>query len=284
MTARFFGQYLIASGLVTAPQLLAALEYQERNNAKVGDCVVTLGLGTRFEVEQVRAVQATEDLRFGDAAQKLGLLTPEQVERAVSVRESAHVRLGAALVTLGYLKAAEVERAAAAFLAAEADLEPEIVAVPTDLPLRGAVTALFHVADKLLLRVCDLTSKAERLRVMRDVLPLSDRNARVALSGAIDSAVLLCVPHAIAVDLAGRFSGELPPDEASVDGIVCELATILCTNLQSVLAEQGTRVQLAAPESIPARVSMPAGASVALVPFVTQRGQVLVGLTLPDAG
>ena len=282
IVARFFGQYLVAKGIVTAPQLLAALEYQDRNNAKVGDCMVTLGLGTRFEVEHVRAVQARRDLRFGEVAQKLGLLTQDQVLSAVQARERAHVRLGAALVTLGYLSAAQVERAAAAFLAAEAEAEPDVLAVPSELPLRAVAAELFALAHKLLLRVCDLTSKTERLRIVRDVLPLSDHNARVALSGAFDSSVLLCVPHAIAFDVAGRFSGELAPDDDSIDAIVCELATLLCGNLQSVLAERRTHVQIAAPERVPARVSMPPGSSVALVPFVTQHGQVLVGLAQPE--
>jgi CheY-specific phosphatase CheX len=280
MTGRFFGQYLIAHGLITAPQLLAALEYQERNNAKVGACVVTLGLGTPFEVEHVRAFQAKQDLRFGEAAAQLGILSADEVQRVVDARESARVRLGAALVALGYLSADQVESAAAAFLAAS-DADEPAVAVPDDMPSREAAIDLFYLAHKLLLRVCDLASKTERLRVLRGVLPLSDHNARVAFTGAIDGSVLLCVPHAIAAELAGRFSGEVAPDEASIDAIVCELANLLCGNLQSVLAEQGKRVQLSAPERIGARVSMPPGNSVALVPFVTQRGQVLIGWSLP---
>jgi CheY-specific phosphatase CheX len=281
MRARFFGQYLIAHGLVTSPQLLAAIEYQDRSNSKVGNCAVTLGLATPFEVEQVRALQAREDLRFGDAALRLGVLSDDEVERAIAARESAHIQLGEALVALGYLSPAQVEAAAAQFIAAEARLEPEVVTVPDDLPLRDVAFELFHLAHKLLLRVCDLTSKTERLRVIRDVLPLSDRNARVVLAGAIDSSVLLCVPHAIATDVASRFSGEVAPDEASVDGIVSELANLLCGNLQSVLAEQGIRVQVSEPERVAVRVSMPPGSAVALVPFVTHRGQVLVGLGLP---
>ena len=281
MRARFFGQYLIANGVITAPQLLAAIEYQSRNNSKLGESVVALGLATPFEVEKVRALQATQDLRFGEAAQKLGVLGADEVERAAAVRESAHIQLGEALIALGYLDKQQVEQAAAAFLAAEAELEPEVVTIPADLPRREVAFELFHLAHKLLLRVCDLTSKTERLRVMRDVLPLSDRNARIAISGALNGSILLGVPHAIGHELAARFSGELAPDEAAIDAIVAELARLLCGNLQSVLAEQGVRIELGTPERLAARVSMPPGSRVALVPFVTHRGQVLVGLSLP---
>jgi CheY-specific phosphatase CheX len=281
MTARFFGQYLVAQGVITAPQLLAAVEYQSRNNSRLGELAVALGLATPFEVEQIRALQATEDLRFGEAALKLGVLAADDIERAAAARASGHVQLGEALIALGYLDQKRAEQAAAAFLAAEAELEPEVVTIPADLPRRAVAFELFHLAHKLLLRVCDLTSKTERLRIIRDVLPLSDRNARVAISGAFQGSVLLCLPQAVAFDVAARFSGEIAPDDDAIDAIVAELANLLCGNLQSVLADQGTRIQLGAAEHLAARVSMPPGSRVALVPFVTHRGQILVGLSLP---
>jgi CheY-specific phosphatase CheX len=281
MRARFFGQYLVARGVITAPQLLAAVEYQARNNSKLGEFAVALGLTTPFEIEQIRAFQATEDLRFGEAALKLGVLAPEDIERAASAHETGHVHLGEALIALGYLEPEQVEKAAAAFLAAEAELAPEVLTIPADLPQREVAFELFHLAHKLLLRVCDVASKTERLRVVHDVLPLSDRNARVAISGAIQSSVLLCLPQAIAFDVAARFSGEIAPDEAAIDAIVGEMANLLCGNLRSVLAAQGTHIEIARAEHVGARVSMPPGTRVALVPFLTHRGQALVGLSLP---
>ncbi|MFI5306458.1 MAG: hypothetical protein ACHQ53_03835 [Polyangiales bacterium] len=279
--ARFFGQYLVANGKVTAPQLLAAVELQDRNNAKLGDCAVSLGLATPFEVERILALQAKEDLRFGEAAVKLGVLDDDQVRRVRATQADGHVQLGEALVTLGYLKPAEVEAAAAQFLTAEARLEPDVVTIPDALPLREIAFELFHLAHKLLLRVCELANKTERLHVMQDVLPLSDHNARLAISGDVRSSVLLGLPHEIAFELARRFSGELPPDEHQVDEIVLDLVSLLCANLQSVLAEQGYRVELGTAELLGTRMSMPPGARVAIVPFVTHRGQVLVGLSLP---
>jgi CheY-specific phosphatase CheX len=166
-------------------------------------------------------------------------------------------------------------------MAAEAELAPEVVTIPADLPYREIAFELFHLAHKLLLRVCDLTSKTERLRVMRDVFSLSDRNARVAISGAVQSSVLLCLPDAIAFDVAARFSGELAPDDDAIDSIVAELANLLCGNLQSLLDGRGTRVEAARAARVAARLSMPPGSCVALVPFLTHRGQVLVGLSLP---
>jgi CheY-specific phosphatase CheX len=282
MRARFFGQHLLASGLISAPQLLAAVEYQDRNNPRLGSYAVSLGLVTPFEVEQIRALQAREDLRFGEAAVQLKLLTEEQVQEVLAKQDHAHVPLGEALIALGYLSAQQVETAAVEFMAAEEQLEPEVVTIPEDLPLRELAVELFHLTHKLLLRVCDLTSKTERLRVVGDVVPLSDRNAAVALSGAINTTVLLCLPETVAFEVAKRFSGELTPSEQDLENIVCELATILCGNLQSVMAERGTRLQLAPAELVGSRISLPPGRRFALVPFVTHRGQVLVSLSLPS--
>jgi hypothetical protein len=289
MKPRFFGQYLLANGLINAPQLLAAVEYQERNNPRLGELALSMGLATQFEVEQIQALQATHDLRFGEAAQRLGLLEGAEVVRVLAAQSDRHVLLGHALAALGYLTPTEVEAAAAEFLTREALLEPESATIPEDLPLRRVAFELFHLAHKLLLRVCELPSKTERLRVVTDVVPLSDRNVLVSLRGTLDpetpsvtdSGVLLCVPQQIAVDLATRFSGEIAPAETAVNDVVSELAGILCSNLRSVLAEQGARIEIGEAEVIPSRLSLPPGRRMAVVPFVTHSGLVMVCLALP---
>jgi hypothetical protein len=284
MRARFFGQFLLSNGTITAPQLLAATEYQERNNPKLGELAVSLGYATPFDIAQVRSLQATQDLLFGDAALRLGVLSDVQVQRIIEAQEHRHVSLGEALVALGYLTREQVEAAAASFLTEEARIEPEVVTIPEDLPLREVAFELFHLTHKLLLRVCNLASKTERLRVLTDLVPLSDRNACVAVSGAMQTAVLLCLPHEIAYDMASSSSatGDAPPTESDADAIVCELASLLCSNLQSVLAERGVRIELGSAEVVGPRVSLPPGRRVAVVPFLTHKGQVLVSLALPS--
>ena len=58
--------------------------------------------------------------------------------------------------------------------------------------------------------------------------PLSDRNVIVPLRGTLpaelgstlDGAVLLCLPNAIAVDVASRFSGDEAPSDDAINGVV----------------------------------------------------------------
>jgi CheY-specific phosphatase CheX len=292
MKPRFFGQHLLANGLITSPQLLAAVEYQERHNPRLGELAVELGLLTTFEVERIRALQARQDLRFGDAAKELDLLATEDIERIVAAQLDRHVPLGQAMAALGFLAPDQVERAAAEFLTEEARLQPEVMTIPDDLPLRRVAFELFHLAGRLLTRVCELQAKPEKLRVVTDIVALSDRNVIVTLrgelsaalgGGTLDGAVLLCLPNSIAVDVASRFSGDDAPSDEAVGAVVCELANILCGNLMSVLAEQGARLEVGEPEILPPRVSLPPGRRMALVPFVTHQGLALISLALPPA-
>ena len=148
---------------------------------------------------------------------------------------------------------------------------------------RDLAFELFHLAHKLFLRVCDLASKTERMRIVSVVLPLSDRNVRVAITGAVETSVFLSVPDRIASDMASRFSGEDPPSDEDMDNVVCELGALLCRNLESVIAEQGRRLQCGEPELVAPRVSLPPGRRFAVVPFLTHHGQIVVSFALPPA-
>ncbi|MDH5671004.1 MAG: hypothetical protein OEZ06_02585 [Myxococcales bacterium] len=280
MKARFFGQHLLSKGLITAPQLLAAVEYQNRNNNKLGEFAVDRGLATAFEVEQIRALQTREDRLFGEAAISLGILSPGQVSELVETQRDAHLELGQALTELGYMDCPEVERAAAEFLTEEAQRQPDVVTLPQDLPDREIAFEVFYLANRLLLRACDLVSKTEPVRVMPSPVPLSDRNAGIEVSGAHQCMLLVGLPHDIAASTAGRFSGELAPDEAAIDGVVLELVHLLADNLRSVLAERGRRLHLSNAQRLRTPLLLQADRAMTIVPFVTHQGQVLVGMSV----
>lgn len=279
MRPRFFGQYLLSQGLITAPQLLAAVEYQERSNTRVGEHAIARSLLTPFEVEQIRALQTREDLFFGGAAIKLGILTAGQVRDLLADQSERHVMLGDALAELGYLDPVKAEQSLAHFLSSEDALEPEVVTIPEDLPHRDVAFELFHIAHKLLRRAWNLDNKTDRVRVASGPITLSDRNARVQLTGAAETQVFVCVPFEIAQEAARALTGELEPVDEDRDRIVREFSNLLCANLQSVLAEQGRRLHLDEAETLSSRVSLADDTQASIVTFLTHRGQVHVGMT-----
>lgn len=276
---RFFGQYLLARGLLTPPQLLAAVEYQEHRNTRLGEHAVARGLLTPFEVERVRSLQVHENLFFGEAAIRLGVLTTVQVRDLLASQKDAHVRLGDALADLGYLDPAASEQALAAFLTEEDRLEPEVVSVPDDLPGRDIAFEVFHLAHRLLRRVWNLENKTDRLRVETGMIALSDRNAKITISGAVESVVFVCVPYEIARAAAVGPNSEVEPEDEDIDQVVGEFCRVLCANLASVLAEQGQRVTVGEPQKLMSRASTPPGVKATVVAFLTHRGQIFVGMT-----
>ena len=276
---RFFGQYLLSKGLLTAPQLLAAVEYQEQRNTRLGDQAVAQGLLTPFDVERVRALQVTENIFFGEAAIRLRFLDTTQVRDLLATQKDAHVHLGDALADLGYLDRAKTDQALAEYLAEEDRIEPEVVTVPEDLPSKDVAFELFHLAHRLLLRVWNLENKTDRLRVETGMVALSDRNARITISGAIETVVFVCVPHEIARAAARPPYSEVEPTDEEMNRAVREFCRVLCANLGSVLAEQGQRVTVGEPSMLMSRASTPPGIKASVVAYLTHRGQVFVGMT-----
>jgi hypothetical protein len=279
MRKRFFGQYLLSKGLITAPQLLAAVEYQDKYNTRLGELAVALGSVTPFEAQQINALQLRDDVLFGEAAVKLGLLTNEQVSDLLATQRDSHVQLGQALDTLGYMERATIDAALATF-EEECSQEPQEVQLPDAIKDKELATLLFDTAHKLLLRAWELPNKPGAVRIEELRLTLSDRNARITLEGGVDATVMVGVPDAAARKAAKRYSGEAEPSDVSLDAVVLDLAGVLCENIASTLAERGRKAQVGFATLQGARATLPPEVRVAVVPYVTHLGQVLVGVSL----
>lgn len=88
------GEFLMERGLLTAEQVEAVLETQNRTNVWFGTLAFVLDYLDFDQIAKVVAEQRRTGGRFGEAAVRLGLLVPEQVERVVALQERKHVRFG----------------------------------------------------------------------------------------------------------------------------------------------------------------------------------------------
>lgn len=198
---RFFGQFLLAEGYITAPQLLAALEYQEQFNARLGEYAVALGLLTLFDAQQIHARQVEKDLLFGQAALELQLLTKEQLRQVMAAQRNDHVLLGEALCKLGYVDQAVIARALADLGDTASQVDPDQwLNLAADVPSREVLIKTCYLTHKLLPRLWDLTNKATDATFVKDTLRLSDRNASISVRGDHSFGIHLGVPHSIAED------------------------------------------------------------------------------------
>ena len=273
---RFFGQYLLSKEFITPPQLLAAVEYQEANNSRLGEVAVGLGLLTPFNAEKVNALQAREDRLFGDAAIDLDLLTTEQVQKVLAAQQGAHVRLGQAIEHLEYMTPAAVTDALKGF--SDSEGEPDVITIPPGVLDEDVAQALHQLSQKLLLRAWGLPNKPHDLRIEHGPILLSDRNVRLPLGGDLNGMLLVGAPYAAAHKAAQPFAGEVEPKEALLQDIVEQFARVLANNLASVMAERGRRIRPGQPETVQSHLELSESTQTLVIPYITQLGQVLIGL------
>jgi len=109
MSVKFFGQYLLEQGKIIKEELLDALEFQKKVNAKLGTIALDAGYLTAEQVERIHSEQQRTDKLFGEIAIGLNYLTPEQLEELLIIQKNERISLGDALIQKGYLTLSELE-------------------------------------------------------------------------------------------------------------------------------------------------------------------------------
>ena len=110
MAAKFLGQFLLERGVVTAPQLLAAIEAQRASNPLLGELAVRQGLLDPVQARRIQQRQRVEDRRFGDIALEMGVLDQAQLDTLLDAQKAGRRMLGDVLLEQG---AIDAERLAA---------------------------------------------------------------------------------------------------------------------------------------------------------------------------
>ncbi|MCG8554104.1 MAG: chemotaxis protein CheX [Proteobacteria bacterium] len=262
MRIRFFGQFLLAAGIVTPCHLVAAVEHQEEHNLALGDYAVRLGMLTLEQVLKVNALQAAKDLLFGEAAIELGLLTQQQLDSLVAEQQREHIKIGEALVELGYVEAKEVEQAFERYRKQQEELAAQAEQIPQDVPMRSTVSCALDVTRKLLYRRWGLQCKAEGLETLQGEIRLSDVNAHVKLSGDVSLRYVLAVPADAANAGVHRITGSTAVSREERKDAVLELANVVGGKLVEHLAQNGHQADLSLPETVPFRCPLEDGTAV----------------------
>ena len=277
--ARFFGQVLLAEGYITAPQLLAALEYQEQFNARLGEYAVASGLLTLFDAQKIHALQVSKDLLFGQAALELGLLDKEQLRQTMAAQRHDHVLLGEALCKLGYITEDTLTGALVELRNSPDETDRAVLPTfPTDLASREVADKAIYLTNKLLARLWDLQNKPADPQACAGTLLLSDRNASISVSGDCTARIYLGVPLAIAERAVRIINGNASPTDSECEDAVRDLLTTICNNLEVTLASEGISISATATEVCEFKVALEQATGLS-VPFVTHQGQVILAMT-----
>ncbi|MGE5280457.1 MAG: hypothetical protein ACM3L6_06925 [Deltaproteobacteria bacterium] len=95
------GELLVANGVVTEEQLLAALETQRQTRRLLGEIIVEKGYATKEKLDAALARQYGSAL--GEILIRKGYVTFEQLERALEDQRSSARTLGEILIDKGYV-------------------------------------------------------------------------------------------------------------------------------------------------------------------------------------
>lgn len=108
MNYRFFGQFLLEKGVISAEELAHALKVQEENHQYFGQYALRLGYITLEQLNELLLRQKRTSARLGELAIELGMLTHAQVKEILGRQKADHLYLGEVLVRLGYLDREEL--------------------------------------------------------------------------------------------------------------------------------------------------------------------------------
>ncbi|MEX0610629.1 MAG: hypothetical protein WD738_21195 [Pirellulales bacterium] len=111
-----FGLYLKNKGIISAEQLVAALEVQMNTLVPIGQLALEEGaISARDIFEILRAQSDSPNERFGDLAIEMGLLTRDDVMRLLMIQGDRKRTIAEILVVQGVLSESQLSTEMAAY-------------------------------------------------------------------------------------------------------------------------------------------------------------------------
>jgi hypothetical protein len=137
-----FGLYLKKKGIVTAEQLVAALEAQLATMPRIGQLALEEGLISPRDIFDVlRAQRETPDVRFGELAVEMGLIARDELMRLLMIQADRKRPLAEILVADGALSQERVHTELAEFRRLQASKRtPSAIASKIAPFVRGRAT------------------------------------------------------------------------------------------------------------------------------------------------
>jgi len=250
MGVKFFGQYLIERGEVSAEQVRAALDLMDKENRSIGELAVEGRLISKADADKVNAEQRHRDMPFGELAAEMGLLSEEQIDNLVQLQWRTRLRIGQALVRLGHLGNARLEELLISYEEDQAPYRIENLALPESIEGNALAPYVLKLFPNLLMRVARITTRVgngERIGAPPE-FPV-----RVAVTVRGDSKLLICLlgDEAFSRQVAAKASGL---DATSLDmEMLCdgvgEFLNVLAGNAMALAERNGISLELEPPQT-----------------------------------
>ncbi|MEX1311819.1 MAG: chemotaxis protein CheC [Candidatus Sulfomarinibacteraceae bacterium] len=237
MATMFFGQYLLAKGVIDRDALLDALDRQRRSNLSLPDLAVRDGLIERSRADAIMAQYRMSDDRIEDILASAGGLDADQIRRLQSKQRSSWLRIGAALVEGGYLSDEAIAANLEDYRSLESAADEEIRDAMRHLPNADAVGACVELTMFHFGRVSGRPTKLGSITREPDRLETGRQRFSQRIVGDGDYTIALDLPPVLIAAVArGMLGFDVDPGTETEADAVCEVINLIggnaCTRIE----------------------------------------------------
>jgi CheY-specific phosphatase CheX len=250
MNAKFFGQYLLEKGKITAQQLIDAVESQKSVHTPLGALAIEKEMLTAGQVQKIHDEQKRTDRRFGELAVSLGFMTHQQLIELIEVQASRKVLLGEVLVSKGFVDLEELEHELRTYQQEQEKISAEISSFFNKVLHRDIVENFTDLTMKMFTRFVKQVMKIELCEMGKDKVKLYDWAVTQKIQGdGIEFASLLCVPTDFLLQMASSMLNQpITKENEVVIDAAKEFMNITNGNACAKLSGYGLNLRMVAPE------------------------------------
>jgi hypothetical protein len=233
----FFGQYLLAKGVIDRDALLDALDRQRRSNRSLPDLAVQEGLIERSRASAIMAQYRMSDDPIEEILAASGGLDDDQIRRLQSKQRSSWLRIGAALVEGGHLSDEAIAANLEDFRSLESAADQEIREAMRHLPNADAVGACVELTMFHFGRVSGRPTKLGSITREPDALEDGRQRFSQRIVGDGDYTIALDLPPVLIAAVArGMLGFDVDPGTETEADAVCEVINLIggnaCTRIE----------------------------------------------------
>lgn len=239
MATMFFGQYLLAKGVIDRGALLDALDRQRRSNLSLPELAVQQGMMDRRRADSVVSLYRMSEQPMEEILTIAGGLDHGQVQQLQNRQRSSWLRIGAALVEGGHLNEEEIAANLADYQSLASATDQEIREAMKHLPESAVVSACVELTVFHLERMAGKNAKVESVKVEADCLDGGRQRFSQRIVGDRDYTIAVDLPPPLIASVAEGllgFSTE-PGTDVEADA-VCEVINLIggnaCTRIEQL--------------------------------------------------
>ena len=277
MAVKFFGQSLVDNSIVTSEALLNAINLQDKNNLKLCETAVSMGLIAPADIERALNARISRDIKLEDMLIEMGFLTLLQLHDILTRQRNTHLFIGEALVQHGALSKDELQKHLDDFKADQARYVSDSIELPRIFPNGRIWEIAADLTYKMISSVLGLQFRPGKC-IATDAIASNFMLAAMDLSGDVAARYLISVSEGLQKSIAKAIlSADSVDNEPAelLEDTVMEFANVVCGNIAAKASQEGVIININQPVTIHpplAGLPVPEGQTALCFPIYTGDG------------